>query len=410
MKLLPALKGKIGIWNYYVSNLKFDDVNEFVRRIDNELHTSNALSDLIQRSISDNYLSIKDYILNQDERFFNSIVLAVYDGDPEWVEVELNYGDSEFFNIGFLKLTGEEKIFPVDGQHRVEGIKKALEENPELNGETIPAIFIGHKKNSEGIERTRRIFSTLNRYAKPVSMRDIISLDEDDLVAIVTRELLEKHKLFKGNRVLDSRGKPIPETNKDSLTSIITLYDCNREIFKYFKVENDIKGNINTYLKIRPTEDEINLFREYCFNLWDCLVDNLRVLGLFINRENEPALEFRNKENGGHLIFRPAGILPFVSSILEIKKKKHDLELIDIITSFNDINLYINNRPWKNVLWNDIEKKIIGTDNNLIKLLLIYLYDSELLNERELNSLYMKYKGKIGYEGELTLEQLINEF
>ncbi|PAM92842.1 DndB, partial [Flavobacterium sp. IR1] len=196
MKYLPALRGKIGIWNYYVCNLSFNEVNEYVKRIDNELHSSSALSDLIQRNITENYKSIMEYILKQDERFFNSLVLAVYDGDPEWIEVELNFDDNEYFNMGFLKLSGKEKIFPVDGQHRVEGIKKSLESKSELANETIPAIFIGHTKSTEGIKRTRRIFSTLNRYAKPVSARDIIALDEDDIVAIITREIVENHDLF----------------------------------------------------------------------------------------------------------------------------------------------------------------------------------------------------------------------
>lgn len=410
MKHLPALRGKIGIWNYYICNLKFSEVNEFVNRIDKELHTSTALSNLIQRSITDNYKSIKNYILDQDERFFNSLVLAVYDGDPEWIEVELNYDDKEYFNLGFLKLTGEEKIFPVDGQHRVEGIKKALEEKPELGDESIPAIFIGHKKNSEGIERTRRIFSTLNRYAKPVSMRDIIALDEDDIVAIITRELVEKNDLFKENRVLDSRGKPIPDTNKNALTSIITLYDCNRELFKYFKQEQDIKGTITTYLKTRPSDVVIELFTSYCNSFWDSFKDNLLVIKLYLERNNEPAAEFRNKDNGGHLFFRPIGLLPFICSVLEIHKRNGELKLEEIFSKFNNITMYLNNKPWKQVLWNDLEKKIIGSENTLIRLLLIYLFDKELLREKELNTLLIKYKGKIGYEGsENNLDILLQE-
>ncbi|MED4019151.1 DNA sulfur modification protein DndB [Sutcliffiella cohnii] len=410
MKLLPALRGKTGIWNYYVCNLKYHEVAQFVRRIDNELHTSAALSSLIQRSITDNYKSIKKYIIEQDERFFNSLVLAVYDGDPEWIEVELNYDEKEFFNLGFLKLSGNEIIFPVDGQHRVEGIKKALEEKNDLSDETIPAIFIGHKKTAEGIERTRRIFSTLNRYAKPVSMRDIIALDEDDIVAIVTRELVEKHDLFKGSRTLDSRGKPIPESNKSAITSIITLYDCNKELFKYFKNDRDIKGNLNTYLKLRPDQEVIDSFNQFCQTFWDDFKDNLNVISSFLGRTNEPAAEFRNKENGGHLLFRPIGLLPFICSVLEIHKRNGELNYKDIFTKFNDISMSLNSKPWKQIIWNDVEKKIIGSDNTLIRLLLMYLFDKQMLKENELERLLIKYKGKIGYEGaETDLDTLIQD-
>lgn len=34
------------------------------------------------------------------------------------------------------------KIFPVDGQHRVAGIKKAIEDKPEMKSERVPVILL----------------------------------------------------------------------------------------------------------------------------------------------------------------------------------------------------------------------------------------------------------------------------
>ena len=127
--------------------------------------------------------------------------MAVYDGDPQWREIRYEIDGHTYPNIGLLELNGEEKIFPVDGQHRVEGIKKALECKPEIADETISVVLIGHKNTVEGREHSRRIFSTLNRYVKPVRLGDIIALDEDDTVAIVTRNMLENYPLFTGNRI-----------------------------------------------------------------------------------------------------------------------------------------------------------------------------------------------------------------
>ena len=79
-------------------------------------------------------------------------------------------------------MNGKEKIFPVDGQHRVEGIKDALKKNSQLANETVSVMLIGHSTTTEGMKKSRRIFSTLNRYAKPVKLGDIIALDEDDEV------------------------------------------------------------------------------------------------------------------------------------------------------------------------------------------------------------------------------------
>ncbi|MEX1029106.1 MAG: DNA sulfur modification protein DndB [Paenibacillaceae bacterium] len=406
---IPAIRGKIGAWRYYTSVLSFNQINTYVKKIDDELHTSKTLSDMIQRSITDNYKKIKDYILNQEERFFNSLVLAVYDGNPEWVEMEVDYGEGEeFFNLGFLKLNGNEKIFPVDGQHRVEGIKAALEMDSSLGTEQIPVIFISHSTSNEGMQRTRRLFSTLNRYAKPVSMRDIIALDEDDVIAIITRDLLENYPLFGNDKSFDSKGKAIPETNKKAFTSVITLYDCNREIFKQFKAVNNIKIPLKDYLKYRPADNIINSFKEFTFAFWNEFSSHLSVITTYLTNESEnPAEPYRNREIGGNLIFRPVGLLPFIMAILEIKRRNEEIIISDIISHFNNITFALNQRPWKQVIWNDVDKTIIGGDNILIKLLLLFMYDKDLLKENELNSLKAKFGGKLGLQG-ADLEEVLD--
>ena len=97
---IPAIRAKIGSWTYYVTTLTFEQVDNFVSRVDDELHQSESLKDLIQRSITKNYLSIKEYILNQPEIFFNALVLAVYNDYPDWREIEFKYGEGfEFEKI-----------------------------------------------------------------------------------------------------------------------------------------------------------------------------------------------------------------------------------------------------------------------------------------------------------------------
>ena len=121
---IPAIKGQIGNTIYYIANLTFSQIATMVSKVDNELHTANSIKEQIQRSLSDNYIKIKDYIIKREDHFFDSLVLAVYDGDPQWREIRYEIDGHAYPNIGLLELNGEEKIFPVDGQHRVEGIKK----------------------------------------------------------------------------------------------------------------------------------------------------------------------------------------------------------------------------------------------------------------------------------------------
>jgi len=94
---IPAIRAKVGIWVYYISTFTYAQVKKYVKKVDDELHKSTVLREMLQRSITDNYKQIATYITQQEERFFNSIVLAVYDGDPKWHEVRLDYGNDESF-------------------------------------------------------------------------------------------------------------------------------------------------------------------------------------------------------------------------------------------------------------------------------------------------------------------------
>lgn len=400
---IPAIKGKIGTWDYYITTLTFQQVNDHVSKIDDELHKSESLKDLIQRSITNNFKSIKHYVLNQPELFFNSLVLAVYDEYPEWVEIEVTYENLETYQIGLLDFPSSHKIFPVDGQHRVEGIKAALKENPELGKMNISAIFIGHKNDEDGMKKTRRLFSTLNRYAKPVTMDDIIALDEDDTVAIVTRNLLEEFDLFQNERVIYSKQKAIPSTNYKAFTSIITLYQCNIELFKFFYEKKTdkkpTKKNIEEYLKFRKSDNEINEFYEFSVNFWNDVKNNIGALKAFMKTDINPAKEFRNSK-GGNIIFRPIGLLPFVKSVLKIKSRKGKTHFKTIIKKINSINLDITKKPWNYVVWNPISERMIMNNMSLTEIIFVYKYQTDLLTEKELEKLKSSYASKISYEEE----------
>lgn len=56
---IPALRAKIGDWDYYVTTLTFQQVSQFVSKIDEHLHKSESLQDLIQRSITKISLVLK---------------------------------------------------------------------------------------------------------------------------------------------------------------------------------------------------------------------------------------------------------------------------------------------------------------------------------------------------------------
>lgn len=395
---IPAIRGVIGDMVYYTTTFTFTLISERVKKIDDELHTSKSLNEQLQRALTSNFQSISDYIITQKEHFFNSLVLAIYDGDPEWNEMEVNFKGEDYYSMGFLKLNGEEKIFPVDGQHRVEGIKDALIRNPELKDESISVILIGHHKDKEGMEKTRRIFSTLNRYAKPVSTGDIIALDEDDTVAIVTRKMLESFPLFMNERISDDKKtKAIAEKDMKSFTSLIKLYETNREIYKYYTSFRDrtkrpnTKTRIDTFLRFRPAQEEIDNFERYLTDFWTHFSDTFDGMREYLaSNEDGPAAKFRNREDGGLLYFRPIALPQLVISILETCFRTGK-SLAESMSDYSKLEMCISKDPWLKVLWNPDTHTMIMTNATLVHLLLMYMYDDSILKKTELDSLKSRY-------------------
>ena len=341
------------------------------------------------------------------------MILAVYDGQPIWNEIRIEDENGEDnYDLGLLTLSGEEKIFPVDGQHRVAGIKEALKLNQAMKEERVPVIFIGHSKDEMGMQRTRRMFSTLNRYAKPVSMRDIIALDEDDFVAIASRNIIDQANLLSDDRILDSKTKAIPDNNDKALTTIITYYECNKELAWLFIKDIDVKGldekiikgrsKVNEYIRHRPSDDIIQKFTRDCEMFWSALIHNCPDAfqsGCGVGK-------YRNKD-GGHIFFRPVSLIPFTKAIVRIKEKS-DLSYEDIISKFPSNVMWIQNSIWRKIIWDDVKKNMIMGNSKLIELILLYSYDKSILTLAEQKKINKELESKWDYHEDDLMEVFEN--
>lgn len=385
---IPAIKGKIGNTVFYSANLTMGHIANLVVPVDKELYTAKSLRDQLQRSLNDNYLRIKEYIISHSDRFFNALVLAVYDGDPMWTEIRYELDEEHYSNVGILSFSGKEKIFPVDGQHRVEGIKAALKENPSLEGEELCVMLIGHSETPEGKKKSRRIFSTLNRYAKPVKLGDIIALDEDDIVAITTRYQLESNPLFVEDRVKATNSIAISVSDKRSFTSLIALYKCNLELFKcFYKRRRGViltPSKFKDYLKNRPTDEEINAFNDYLAAFWTHFSEVFPEIGTYIADYRVNAAEsFRSNENGGNILFRPVSLTPLIDCIVTIALNKNIEQLDIVLDSYSNIERTVSASLWEWIIWDPIKHQMITRTGGLVKYMMISMYDSSILKPKE---------------------------
>jgi DNA sulfur modification protein DndB len=382
--LLPAIRSRVGDWNYYVTTLSFDDVYKLIKAPD-EVHERKQLADWIQReAIEPHKEAIATYILTTPQRFLGSLIIGVYGGNPNWSPLNVNVPkDAEFSaeqlqslegRLGLLTLTGGERLFAIDGQHRVAGIKRALDQSPDdttLRTDSVSAIFVAHDPtSSDGRERTRRLFTTVNKKAKVIAKAATIALDEDNGFAIVTRRLIDTHKLFEdaGKRVLYGSTGALPAGEVNALTSVVGL----AEIVK------DLYGGKLAFDQKRPPEEALEGHLKLCISYFDALLARIpEYKEVFVSGTGQPG-DYRTDAKN-HLLFRPAGQRAFARATQLLIGRKHSVDSAVDTLAAADLNLL--SPAWHHILWNPVAKTMITGTTLIAEAQLLTLAKQPLRNK-----------------------------
>jgi len=371
--ILSALRAQMGDWVYYISFIKMKDISQRVSRAQ-LLYSSQTLQELLQRQLSKGRSKeISNYLILQNQRFFNAIVIGTYGGDPKWNEINIKPTRLAEHRIpqdmegtfGFLVLDGAEKLFAIDGQHRVEGIRYAIKQDPTLENEEVCVILVkgiaaeSRARDPEGYERTRRLFTTLNKYGKKVNKKDIIALDEDDAVAIITRRLVEEYPLFLEKKTSISGSTSISPTDKSSVTSINALYDGLNIYLK-----SGTNRGWKKFKRFYPGEDKIEELYQKVVELWDCYCEHFPPLKELKDSDplGENASKYRHRD-GGYFLFRPIGLLMSLKVVRHLMDSK-DRTLEQAVELVAKAEMDLSKHPWAHLIWNPLNKKMITASVN----------------------------------------------
>ena len=125
MQIFPAIKARMGRWEYYLARMSMREIAENIRYAE-EIAGPTLLSEAIQRELRRSRATkeIASYLVKQNDRFFASIVVAVLGGEPQWHPVSLE--DNPEFRMlssdkrlseafGVLTLNGEQDYYALDG-------------------------------------------------------------------------------------------------------------------------------------------------------------------------------------------------------------------------------------------------------------------------------------------------------
>lgn len=401
--IVPALTGKFGNWRYYQLILTVEQIakncgtqespNYRIKSVEevDEIYSKKGVSNLLQRAYDTRRLKpIKNYLLNQNDKYINNLTVGIFGGNPDWLNISLVASESSENldelrkKIGFIKLSGKETIFVLDGQHRLKGLRKAYEENKsKIKDDEIVCTLIIHKSTNEGRIRTRRLFSTINRQAKPVSTGENILLDEDDVSAISVRHLIENYTQFKNKEVIAlAKGGNISQGYLDKFTTVVTLWNINEKIIDHNSIYQKVEGKI---IRIRPTDAVIKTQNAKVVKYWNKFFELLPEAKKFINDTKVNREKYRT--GGGNFALRPIAQI----AIFEIMSKAFENNQLDNIKK---LPTKLSDKFWHYVLWDPI-KNIMLTNRSLVKSYIKYNIALDL-TATELTTLKTNYTKNSG--------------
>lgn len=357
-----SVKGTIGDWTYYVTVMRVSDLVLYVRFAE-EVCPNQDLDMMIQREVSARSRQIADYLRTQDQRFFGSLIVAAYDGEPRFLPVA--FSDAPLLSqlegkLGILQFDGSEQYYVVDGQHRLAALKEVIEENTaRYENDEVSVIVICHARDAQGMARARRLFTTVNKYAKKTSPVTNIVMDEDDGIALITRRLIREDTYFAHRiKVLIHRrdrppllatGEAMQSADKRYLMAIGTLYKCNLNL-----LPADLQQFFDRPQHL-PEYDKLEEAYSSILRRWQELIGAIEVWRELRNPEAD--LEAVRSENGGHVLARPIGITSFTKAAGEAFDVGQQAAAIALnVERFNDLDAL----PWAGLLWNTAARRMLS--------------------------------------------------
>ena len=435
MNLYPAIRARMGSWEYYLIRMTMREVAESVQ-LASKVYQDHTLDDAIQRLLEKGRVKkeIVEYLKREKHRFFSSIVIAALGGNAQWFPLEIaDVPSMRLFSsyaplqdtFGLLQFDGRQRYYALDGQHRLAAIRTLVKPDPDSDTwrdapdtfpeEEISVIVIVRDERlpeKEFFTRYRRLFGNLNRYAKPMDNVTNIIMDEDDVFAIVTRRLITEHSFFRAagrqresHRIKTKKGKNL-RANDSFFTSLETLYWMNETLLCSRERRNDkwSKRELKMYKRFRPRDDYIDELYEELAGYWDVLIDVLPEL-----KQDPPSMRNHGKNDGSDSYVDSALFWPICQEVMVTLAR--DLlddgltrgieDVHERLAPLAKLSWKLHDPPWRNLVLVTIGEgkpwKMRSEDRtpslNVAKEILWFQVGLHPLSEGGLHDLHERWKG-----------------
>ncbi len=404
---VPAMKARLGNTDYYILSMK---ARELVHRvtIPKELPEweNMSLEERYQRDIDFSRVrtQIAPYLANDDSRFFGAFIVTAINFE-EAVSFEpltevIPKGVPQRYRpdvsgMGFLTFTDGEVFVPLDGQHRLKAIDFAINARDQ-NSKEIPNISPCNDLAKEDVtvilvpyekEKARKIFTRVNKYARKTTTGQNIVTDDDDIAAVLTREIV--NKLISGR--LAKYSSSTLNTKEPQFTTLSTIYNCNIEIIQQ---TYDLK--LDT--KQLPDNDKQRLYRSKVQEIWEALLDGIDVFADALSDREETGDEKRQEIRRTNLLGKPVGQECLVRAFLRLTGVPTNMGYQEACERLNALPWGITEenieKVWQGVLWRGgaSNGRIITMQRNRKLAIMIIAYlAGEKLDEEQKSNLLQDY-------------------
>ena len=403
---VAAMKGRLGDTDYYVLAMKAQElVNQVTVPKALEGWDDMSIEERYQRDINYNRVraQIAPYLANDSSRFFGAVIVTA-----------LNFGDDVSFepisdiatkglpglyraaaaNMGFLTLTGGELLVPLDGQHRLKAIEFAISGRDE-KGQDIANVTPCSALAMEDVtvilvpfepKKARKIFTKVNRYAKPTTTGQNIVTEDDDMMAVLTREVAND---LIGGSLAKFKSNTLRPKDRE-FTTLGIIYNCNEEIITR-----------NFFAKGKPDRTHLpelaqqKLWRMKVREVWEAVLAGVEVFTDALEDKTEAGDAKRQEIRKTNLLGKPVAQECLVRAFVRLTDSVSNMIASEACERLNRLpwNLSEENLDvWQHVLWaGGLDGKII-TKNRSLSTRMIACLAGERLTDEDRAELLQDYR------------------
>lgn len=363
---VPAMKARLGDINYYIVSMKVGELAEKAKILSEQPEWENStIEELYQRKI--NYSRVENqiapYLAGTKSRFFGSVIVAVRkfkDDQFESLEELSNSGlvqrPSRAYRdatrgVGIITFDGGEVLEPLDGQHRIKALKCAISgtgnngqdlgfmPDPDLADEDVCVILVPHQ-----LKQSRRIFTTVNKYAKNTTTNENIIVNDDDVIARITRMIA--NEIF-GARLINMDSNTLGITS-GYFTTLSTIYTsteamlCSRFKRKFSTMDK----------KALPEKGKVTAYENAARNLWGKLVKDIDQWSAALKDKSPKGDSNRSEMRKASLLGRPIVQQVLIESYIRLRNAQ--MSHNQACTRLNKVDFGVYTRPEDRPEWHGV--------------------------------------------------------